>query len=163
MLDAYVPTIESTFYNIISTASLETEIFTMKGRGSPQHHGQRGRGYFGRGGRGSPANPGRGTVPTIGAYLDLPPGRDIIPGAVTKWMNKIREYGISQTTTKVCNIFGQDGTVGDYPVYDIPVEPMNIGATPGVRKIWELKVAAHLKTVDQLEVDKGKLCGIMLG
>lgn len=136
----------------------------MKGRGSPQQHGQRGRGYFGRGGRGSPASPvNKGTLPTIGAYLDLPPGRDIIPGAVTKWMNKIREYGIANTETRVCNIFGQDGTVGEYPVHIAPVEPTGAAVTPGERKIWELKMASHLKLNEKFQVDKAKLCGIMLG
>ena len=53
----------------------------MKGRderGSPLEQGQRGRGYFNRGGKGSLGACGKGTIPSIGAYLDLPPGRDIV-------------------------------------------------------------------------------------
>lgn len=64
----------------------------MKGRGSPQQQQGHGRGYFGgRCGRGSPATPNHqgGNIDTIGAYLDLPPAKDIAPGAVTKWMGKL--------------------------------------------------------------------------
>ena len=95
--------------------------------------------------------------------MDLPPGRDIIPGAVTKWMSKIREYGIANTDTRVCNIFGQDGTVGDYPVQIAPVDPTGDANTPGARKIWEINLTQYAKTVEKFENEKIKLCGIMLG
>ena len=108
----------------------------MKGRGSPQQG--RGRGYFaGRGGRGSPATPNHncGNIPTIGAYLDLPPGKDIAHGAVTKWMSKMKEYAMTTFKSRVSMIFGADGTLGDYPVYVQPEHPPE-GATQYDRKIW---------------------------
>ena len=88
----------------------------MKGRGSPQQQQAHGRGYFGgRGGRGSPSTPNqhRGNIPTIGAYLDLPPGKDTPPGAVTKWMGKLKEYAMTTFKSRVSMIFGADGTLGD--------------------------------------------------
>ena len=95
----------------------------MKGRGSPQHG--RGRGYFaGRGGRGSPATPNqRGNIPSIGVYLDLPPGKDIAPGAVTKWMAKLKEYAMTTYKSRISMIIGADGTLRDYPVYALPDQP----------------------------------------
>ena len=110
----------------------------MKGRGSPQQGC--GRGYFaGRGGRGSPATPShhRGNIPTIGAYLDLPPGKDIAHGTVTKWMSKMKEYAMTTYKSRVSMIFGADGTLGDYPAYALPDQPAD-GATVYDRKIWEL-------------------------
>lgn len=87
------------------------------GRGSPREQGQRGRGYFNRGGKGSPGASGKGTIRSIGAYLGLPPGRDIVPDTVSKWMNKVKDYGMTQCETDICAIFGPDGTIGDYPTF----------------------------------------------
>ena len=113
----------------------------MKGRGSPQQQQGRGRGYFGgRGGRGSPATPNhqRGNIPTIGAYLDLPPGKDIAHGAVTKWMGKMKEYAMTTYKSRVSMIFGADDTLGDYPVYALPDQP---GADASVydTTVWKLE------------------------
>ena len=109
----------------------------MKGRGNPNQGRGHGRGYFGaRGGRGSPANDNhlKGNIPTIGAYLDLPPGKDIVPGSVTKWMVKIKEYSMTNFKTRISLIFGADGTLGDYPVY-LPPDNLADGATAIERKI----------------------------
>ena len=48
-------------------------------------------------GRGIPASPNYngGNIPTIGAYLDLPPAKDIAHGTVTKWMVKLKEYAMT--------------------------------------------------------------------
>ena len=137
----------------------------MKGRGSPQLKQGRGRGYFGgRGGRGSPATPNhhRGNIPTIGAYLDLPPGKEIAHGTVTKWMTKLKEYAMTTFKSRVSMIFGADGTLGDYPVYVSPEHPPD-GATVYDRKIWELDLTEFNKNVRTLEEDKGNLYGAMLG
>ena len=137
----------------------------MKGRGSPKQQQGRGRGYFGgRGGRGSPATPNhqRGNIPTIGAYLDLPPGKDIAHGAVTKWMGKMKEYAMTTFKSRVSMIFGADGTLGDYPVYALPGHPEE-DATVYDRKIWELGMIDHNKNVKTLEEDKLNLYGAMLG
>ena len=134
----------------------------MKGRGSPQQG--HGRGYFaGRSGRGSPATPNhRGNIPTIGAYLDLPPGKDIAHGTVTKWMSKMKEYAMTTFKSRVSMIFGADGTLGDYPVYALPGHPED-DATVYERKIWELGMIDHNKNVKTLEEDKLNLYGAMLG
>ena len=135
----------------------------MKGRGSPQQG--RGRGYFGgRGGRGSPATPNhyRGNIPTIGAYLDLPPGKDIAHGAVTKWMGKMKEYAMTTYKSRVSMIFGADGTLGDYPVYALPDQP---GADASVydTTIWKLERTEYQSNLKTLEQDKTNLYGAMLG
>ena len=135
----------------------------MKGRGSPQQG--RGRGYFsGRGGRGSPAMPSHhpGNIPTIGAYLDLPPGKDIAHGSVTKWMAKMKEYAMTTFKSRVSMIFGADGTLGDYPVYVLPDQPAE-DATVYDRKIWEIQMVDYTKNVKTLDEDKGNLYGAMLG
>ena len=136
----------------------------MKGRGNPQQQGGRGRGYFNRGGRGAaPAQTNqRGTLPQIGAYLDLPPGKDIVPGAVTKWMNKLKEYSMSNNDTKISTIFGQDGTLGNYPVLVEPVHPA-VGSPPSEVDIWKIDYAEYRKMVNKMEDDKRKLYGFMLG
>ena len=135
----------------------------MKGRGSPQQG--RGRGYFGgRGGRGSPVTPNylRGNIPTIGAYLDLRPGKDIAHGAVTKWMGKMKEYAMTTYKSRVSMIIGADGTLGDYPVYVQPEHPTE-GATVYDRKIWESDLIEYGKQTTKLDEDKLNLYGAMLG
>ena len=135
----------------------------MKGRGSP--HQVRGRGYFaGRGGRGSPTTTyhNRGNIPTIGAYLDLPPGKDIAHGTVTKWMAKMKEYAMTTYKSRVSMIFGADGTLGDFPVYVLPNQPED-GATVYDKKIWELQMVDHNKNKKTLEEDKANLYVAMLG
>ncbi len=135
----------------------------MKGRAGPQHQGQRGgRGYFGRGGRGSPINNARGTVPSIGAYLDLPPEKEIVPGTVTKWMNKVRDYSMTVCDTNICLIFGQDGTIGDYPVFVKPTDPDD-PSTAAAKKKWEITYAEWFKNKNKFVLDQRKLMGIMLG
>ena len=136
----------------------------MKGRGyAPGEHqqGNRPRGFPGRGGRQS-APRYQGTIPSIGAYLDLPPGRDIVPGTVTNWMNKLSEYSMTQCTTKIGVIFGADGVLGAYPVFTEPADPLDT-ATPAVKKKWEIKFTAWSKIKDSFDLDKTKLFGIMLG
>ena len=137
----------------------------MKGRGSPQQQLGRGRGYFGgRGGRGSPATPNhqRGNIPTIGAYLDLPPGKDIAPGAVTKWMAKLKEYAMTTYKSRISMIFGADGTLGDYPVYALPDQPDD-DASVYDRDIWKFDRNEYGKNLVKLEEDKLNLYGAMLG
>ena len=69
----------------------------MKGRGNPPPQGcGKGGGYFGNRGRGAGANNHlRGNIPTIGTYLDLQPGKDIVPGTVTKFMGKMKEHAMT--------------------------------------------------------------------
>ena len=134
----------------------------MRGRGSPQQG--RGRGCFGgRGGRGSPATPNhqRGNIPTIGAYLDLSPGKDIVHGAVTK-MGKMKEYAMTTYKSRVSMIFGSDGTLGDYPVYALPDQP---GADASVydTMTWKLERTEYQGNLKMLEQDKTNLYGAMLG
>ena len=136
----------------------------MKGRGfgPGEQQGNRPRGFPGRGGRGQSAPRNQGTIPSIGAYLDLPPGRDIVPGAVTNWMKKLCEYSMTQCTTKIGVIFGADGVLGAYPVFTEPADPPDT-ATPAVKKKWEIKFTAFSKTKDNFDLDKTKLFGYMLG
>ena len=135
----------------------------MKGRGSPYQG--RGRGYFaGRGGRGSPATPShqRGNIPTIGTYLDLPPGKDIAHGAVTKWMSKMKEYAMTTYKSRISMIFGADGTLGDYPVYASPDQP-NADASIYDTTIWKLERTEYQSNLKTLDQDKTNLYGAMLG
>ena len=101
-------------------------------------------------------------IPSIGAYLDLPPGKDIAPGAVAKWMVKISEYSMTMCTSNICIIFGQDGTIGDYPVYVEPADPPDPCAL-AVKKKWDIRYTAWFNNTEQLEQDKKKLYGYMAG
>jgi Zinc knuckle len=94
--------------------------------------------------------------------LDLPPGKDIAHGTVTKWMGKLKEYSMTTYKSRISMIFGPDGTLGEYPVYAIPDQP---GEEASVydRKIWELERAEYNKNNKTLEEDKGNLYGAMLG
>ena len=142
---------------------MQQEVETTKGRGGPQQG--HGRGYFGgRGGRGSPATPNhqRGNIPTIGAYLDLPPGKDNAPGAVTKWMAKLKEHAMTTYKSRISMIFGADGTLGDYPVYALPDQPDD-DASVYERDIWKLDRTEYGKNLVKLEEDKLNLYGAMLG
>jgi hypothetical protein len=66
-------------------------IAAMQGREGKGQPANRGRGRNGRGGRGMARPPPRnGTVAAIGAYLDLIPGKEVNPGVVTNWVNKLR-------------------------------------------------------------------------
>ena len=73
------------------------------------------------------------TIPSIRAYLDLPPGRDIIPGTVTNWMNKMGEYSMTACVTRISITFRSDGILGAYPVFPEPADPPEM-ATPADRK-----------------------------
>lgn len=120
----------------------------MKGRGyaaGEHQQGNRPRDFPGRGGRGQSAPRYQGTIPSIGAYLDLPSGRDIVPGTVTNWMNKLSEYSTTQCVTKIGVIFGADGVLGAYPVFTEPTNPLDT-ATPADKKKWEIKFTAGAKS-----------------
>ena len=136
----------------------------MKGRGNPPPQGLgKGGGYFNNRGRGAAANNHlKGNIPTIGTYLDLPPGKDIVPGTVTKFMGKMKEHAMTTFKSKVSLIFGADGTLGDYPVIPLP-EPPQEGASPTNRKIWELEQVEYYKSRTKLEEDKQNLHGAMVG
>ena len=116
------------------------------GRGSPRDQGQ-------RGGKGSPGASGKGTIPSIGAYLDLPPGRVIVPGTVSKWMNKVKDYGMTQRQTDICAIFGPDGTIGDYPTF---VEPADLEepASSSAREKWKIRYNDYTKNTRLFTLDK---------
>lgn len=137
----------------------------MKGRGNApgeQQQGNRRRGFLGRGERGHSTPRNQGTIPSIGAYLDLPPGRDIVPGTVTNWMNKMGEYGMTQCTTKIAVILGADGNLAAYPAFPEPADPPEL-ASAAVRKKWEIAYAAWSKDVINFNLDKRVLYGIRLG
>ena len=136
----------------------------MKGRGNPPPQGRgKGGGYFAGRGRGAGANNHlKGNIPTIGAYLDLPPGKDIVPGVVTKFMGKMKEHAMTTLKSKVSLIFGADGTLGDYPVIPIPPPPGE-GADQNDREIWKLERVEYNKARTKLEEDKQNLYGAMVG
>ena len=136
----------------------------MKGRGNPPPQGRgKGGGYFAGRGRGAGANNHlKGNIPTIGAYLDLQPGKDIVPGTVTKFMGKMKEHAMTTLKSKVSLIFGADGTLGDYPVLAIPPPPGE-GATQDERDIWKLERVEYIKARTKLEEDKQNLYGAMVG
>lgn len=124
---------------------------------------QVGRGYQGRSGRGNFRAPARtGTCPEIGAYLDINLSREVDPGWVTKWMTKMSEYSMSKFDSKIHLIFGQNGTLGDYPALVEPDQPED-EASRVTMKIWETDFVEWRKATLRLEQDKGKLFGIMLG
>ena len=101
-------------------------------------------------------------IPTIGAYLDLPPGKDIAHGAVTKWMAKLKEHAMTTYKSRVSMIFGADGTLGDYPVYVLPDQPP-LDASIYDREIWKLDRTEYRDNLKTLEADKENLYGAMLG
>ena len=94
--------------------------------------------------------------------LRSPPGKEIAPGAVAKWMVKISEYSMTMCTSNICIIFGQDGTIGDYPVYVEPADPPDPCAL-AVKKKWDIRYTAWFNNTEQLEQDKKKLYGYMAG
>jgi hypothetical protein len=59
-------------------------------------------------------------------------------------------------------IFGQDGTLGDYPVMVEPDDP-GMAATAIAKDKWKIDYTEYKKAVNKLEEDKRKLYGIMLG
>jgi Zinc knuckle len=130
---------------------------------SKDNSGRGGRGRFGRGGRGMGRSPARtGTIPTIGVYLDLIPGKDVNPGAVMNWMVKISEYSMTQCESKIYSIFGSDGTLGEYPDIKEPTDPPE-DCTRVIQKKWEVTFSDYNKDKNKLDLDKGKLFGIMIG
>ena len=104
----------------------------------------------------------QGTIPSIGAYLDLPPGRGIIPGTVTNWMKKMGEYSMTVSSTQIGVIFGSDGILGANPVFPEPADPPEM-ATPAKRKKREIKFTAWSREKKGFRLEKRKLFGIMLG
>lgn len=103
--------------------------------------------------------PRKGTVPAIGAYLDLVLGKEVNPGVVTNWVNKFREYIPTVCDTPKINlIFGIDASLGDYPVHTMPPADCSRFQT----KIWETAGAKYAKDIDKLEKDKLRVFGLML-
>ena len=64
--------------------------------------------------------PRTGTVAAIGTYLDLVPGREVNPGVVTNWINKMGEYVMTVCDSKINLIYG---TLGSYPEIVEPQDP----------------------------------------
>jgi hypothetical protein len=95
----------------------------MQGREARGRHNIRGRGRFERGGRGYHRPARTGKVPAIGAYLDIGPGKEVNPGWLTTWMRKMGEYAMAQYQSKVHQIFGANGTLGNYPDLLEPPDP----------------------------------------
>jgi hypothetical protein len=129
----------------------------MLGRETRGRHNTRGRGGFERGGRGYHRPARTGTVPAIGAYLDI-----VNPGWLTTWMRKMGEYAMAQYQSKVHQIFGANGTLGNYPDLLEPPDPED-GATRVDQKKWELAYAEWRKETLKLEQDQVQLYGLMLG
>jgi hypothetical protein len=59
-----------------------------------------------------------GLTPAIGAYLDYAPDIKTNISYMTIWSTKIKEYVNTICETKVGCIFGANGTVEDYHVYE---------------------------------------------
>lgn len=136
----------------------------MRGRGDNRvQTAGRGRGFHGRGGRGIGKLPARtGTVPSIGAYLDVTPGKDVNPGWVTSWMRKMNEYTMAQYESRIHLIFGPDGSLGNYPEIVEPQDPPE-DATKVDQKKWEAAYSEWRKETIRLDQDKTRLYGLMLG
>lgn len=134
----------------------------MSEKGNPPVRG--GRGRFGRGGRGIGVRHHirTGTIPAIGAYLDISPGRDINPGVVTTWMIKLSEYIMSSFDSRIDKIFGPDGTLGEYPEIIAPDDPEEGASRVDIKK-WETSYSDYNKERIKLEQDKCRVYGIMLG
>ena len=80
------------------------------GKGGPANGG---RGNTGRGGPKPP--PRTGTVAAIGAFLHL--GKEMNHGSVSAGIRKFREYTRTNYKSDVCEIFGNEGIPGNYPVF----------------------------------------------
>ena len=131
--------------------------------------GGRGRGRSGRfGGRGNFSRESRGLTPTIGAYLDYAPGRDVNISYTTIWSKKVAEYVNTQFDTKIATIFGPNGTVGDYHKYPKPKTPqieegeVSISAKMKM-KVWELAYTEYTKIIVKHDQEKRKVFAIMIG
>jgi hypothetical protein len=149
----------ATLGSIINT----TRVLAMRGRGDyrggPANRGGRNNGR----GRSTAPKPARtGTIAAIGAYLDLLPGRDINPSIVTTWMTKVGEYITANYDFQINQIFGPDGTVGNYPIIVEPPDPPE-DATRVVLKKWEGRLAKYNKDRQALETDRPKVYGNMIG
>jgi hypothetical protein len=90
------------------------------------------------------------------------PGREVNPGVVTNWINKMGEYFMTVCDSEINLIFGPDGTLGYYPEIVEPQDPA-ANCTRVETKKWELAYPKYTKDVDTLEQDKIKVYGLMLG
>ena len=64
--------------------------------------------------------------------------------------------------SRISMIFGADGTLGDYPVYALPDQPVD-EASVYDREIWKMDRTKYNKNTKTLEEDKANLYGAMLG
>ena len=125
------------------------------GKGGPANGGR------GNAGRGGPKPPPRtGTVAAIGAFLDL--GKEMNHGSVSAWMRKFREYTRTNYKSDVCEIFGNEGIPGNYPVF---VAPVDIAVEANFMDVTRWKKALELydKRVLELATDSKQVFGLMLG
>ena len=125
------------------------------GKGGPANGG---RGNAGRGGFKPP--PRTGTVAAIGAFLDL--GKEMNHGSVSAWMRKFREYTRTNYKSDICDIFGNEGIPGEYPVL---VAPADIAEDANFMQIarWKKTLDLYDKKMTELETDKKQVFGLMLG
>ena len=135
----------------------------MRGRGRDnKSQGGRtpagGRLNAGRGGTRPP--PRTGTVPAIGAFLDL--GKEINHGSVSNWMRKFKEYTRANYKSDVSAIFGLEGIPGEYPEYEAPEdieEDANFMQTTRWKRAYEL----YDKKIIELDNESKLVFGLMLG
>ena len=134
-------------------------------------HGGRGRGRGGRNngaGRGfqrhdrQPPTMQKGLNPLIGAWLDAPPGVSPNPNSTYSWVSKIKDYVGTITDSRIDDVFGINGAVGEYPEYEEPDEP-NANASKVEFKIWEIEYSEYRKNEKSLILDLRKTYAIMWG
>ena len=135
----------------------------MRGRGDGGRGRNGGRGRFGRGNVESQRNyPRVGMTPEIGAYLDLPRGKEADPESVLKWLECVRIYMYANFKSRITELISGDGSLNEYPEITIPVEPAENSGPIEMEK-WKSRNRKYEKASDLLEEESLKLFGILLG
>ena len=83
-------------------------------------------------------------------------------GSVSAWMRKFREYTRTNYKSDVCEIFGNEGIPGDYPVYVAPVDSAVEANFMDVTR-WKKALELYNKKVLELATDSKQVFGLMLG
>ena len=106
----------------------------------------------------------RGVIPTIGAFLMA--GNGISSSQTATWCNKLKEYSIATFTTGVDEIFGANGSTGDFPILEDLADPVETGKKLPDKiayKKWELELARNNAVEAKMKTEKTQLFGVMLG
>ena len=103
----------------------------------------------------------RGANPSIGAYLSCA-GKGPSANDTAIWAGKIKDFAMMKFETNIDDIFGANGSSGEYPTREDPELPDDEEDKVAF-KMWDVAYNIKIKFDEKLRTEKTQLFGIMVG